>query len=210
LPVVGSRVVLQGFGKVGAPLAFLLASAGMRIIAISDVGGAVANPGGLDIGEVSEHVAGHKTVAGFPVGDPIDDDAIWDLECELVVPAALGGVIDAEVARRLRTKVIVEAANGPTLPDAQPVLDERGIVAVPDILANAGGVTASYFEWAQSRQGYPWDDGIVAERLRQKMDGAFNQVWARAQTLGICMRGAASVVAVERVAEAIEARGLFP
>jgi glutamate dehydrogenase (NAD(P)+) len=210
LPFVGSRAVLQGFGKVGAPLAFLLSSAGMRIIAVSDIGGAVANPGGLDISALSEHVATHGTVAGFAIADAISEASMWDLECELVVPAALGGVIDAAVARRLRTRVVVEAANGPTLPDGQVVLDEREIVAVPDILANAGGVTASYFEWAQARQGYPWDEGTVAERLRHKMDVAFNQVWARAETLGICLRGAASVVAVERVAEAIEARGLFP
>jgi glutamate dehydrogenase/leucine dehydrogenase len=106
--------------------------------------------------------------------------------------------------------VIVEAANGPTTIDAQPVLDRRGIVVVPDILANAGGVTASYFEWAQARQGYPWEDDLVAERLRQRMDAAFTAVWARSQTLGVNMRAAAFVVAVERVAAALDARGLFP
>jgi glutamate dehydrogenase (NAD(P)+) len=106
--------------------------------------------------------------------------------------------------------VVVEAANGPTAAAAQPVLDRRGVVVVPDILANAGGVTASYFEWAQALQGYPWDDQVVAERLRQRMEGAFIAVWARAQTLGVGMRTAAHVVAVERLAEAIGARGLFP
>jgi glutamate dehydrogenase (NAD(P)+) len=114
------------------------------------------------------------------------------------------------VAERLRTKVIIEAANGPTTIEAQPILDRRGIVVVPDILANAGGVTASYFEWAQARQGYPWDDDLVAERLRTRMDDAFTAVWARSQTLGVNMRAAAFVVAVERVAAAHEARGLFP
>jgi glutamate dehydrogenase/leucine dehydrogenase len=210
LPLVGSRAVIQGFGKVGAPLAFLLSSAGMRIVAVSDVGGAVANPGGLDIGDLSDHVAATGSVAGFPIADAISGESIWDIECELLVPAALGGVIDAAVARRIETKVIVEAANGPTLPDAQPVLDERGIIAVPDILANAGGVTASYFEWAQSKQGYPWDEGTLADRLRQRMDSSFDEVWARSDTLAVSLRSAASVVAVERVAEAIEARGLFP
>ncbi|MGH9209353.1 MAG: Glu/Leu/Phe/Val family dehydrogenase [Acidimicrobiales bacterium] len=210
LPLAGGRVVLQGFGKVGGPLAFLLSSAGMRVVAIGDVGGAVANEGGLDVGALADHVAETGSVAGFPGGEVVDLNSIWDIECELVVPAALGGVIDASVAERLRTKVIVEAANGPTTVDAQPVLDRRGVVVVPDILANAGGVTASYFEWAQARQGFPWEDDLVAERLRQRIDAAFTSVWARSQTLGVNMRAAAFVVAIERVAAALEARGLFP
>ena len=206
----GSRVVLQGFGKVGGPLAFLLSSAGMRVVAVGDVGGAVANEGGLDAGALSDHVSETGSVAGFAGGEVVPADALWDVECELLVPAALGGVITADVAERLRTKVIVEAANGPTTPEAQPILDRRGITVVPDILANAGGVTASYFEWAQARQGYPWDDDVVAERLRQRMDDAFTAVWARSQTLGVNMRAAAFVVAVERLSAAHEARGLFP
>ena len=210
IPLVGSRVSLQGFGKVGGPLAFLLWSAGMRVVAVSDVGGAVANEGGLDIGLLSDHVAEVGTVDGFNGGEAIAGDDVWDVECELLIPAALGGVIDASVARRLQTRIVVEAANGPTLPEAQPVLDERGIVAVPDILANAGGVTASYFEWAQSRQGFPWDENIVADRLRERMERAFDAVWERADALEVGMRVAAHVVALERVAAGIEARGLFP
>ena len=206
----GSRVVLQGFGKVGGPLAFLLSSAGMRVVAVGDVGGAVANEGGLDVGALADHVSESGSVAGFAGGEVVPADALWDVECELLVPAALGGVITAGVAERLRTKVIVEAANGPTTTDAQPILDRRGIVVVPDILANAGGVTASYFEWAQARQGYPWDDDLVAERLRTRMDDGFTAVWARSQTLGTNMRAAAFVVAVERLAAAHAARGLFP
>jgi glutamate dehydrogenase (NAD(P)+) len=208
--VAGSRVVLQGFGKVGGPLAFLLSSAGMRVVAVGDVGGAVYNQGGLDVSALSHHVSETGSVAGFGGGEVISADALWDVECELLVPAALGGVIDAAVAERLRAKVIVEAANGPTTLDAQPVLDRKGVMVVPDILANGGGVTASYFEWAQARQGFPWDDDLVAERLRQRMDDAFTAVWARSQTLGVNMRAAAFVVAVERVAAALEARGLFP
>ena len=206
----GSRVVLQGFGKVGGPLAFLLSSAGMRVVAVGDAGGAVANEGGLDVGGLADHVSETGSVAGFAGGEVVPADALWDVECELLVPAALGGVITASVAERLRTKVIVEAANGPTTTGAQPILDRRGIVVVPDILANAGGVTASYFEWAQARQGYPWDDDLVAERLRTRMDDGFTAVWARSQTLGVNMRAAAFVVAVERLAAAHEARGLFP
>jgi glutamate dehydrogenase (NAD(P)+) len=202
--------VLQGFGKVGGPLAFLLSSAGMRVVAVCDIGGAVLNEGGLDVGALSDHVAETGSVAGFGGAESISADAVWDVECELLVPAALGGVIDAAVAERIAAPLIVEAANGPTTTEAQPVLDRRGVVVVPDILANAGGVTASYFEWAQARQGYPWDDSVVAERLRARMETAFTAVWARSQTLGASMRTAAHVVAIERVASAMEARGLFP
>ena len=159
---------------------------------------------------LSDHVALTGSVAGFSGGEPISAEAIWDIECELLVPAALGGAIDEAVARRIRAQVIVEAANGPTTVEAQAVLDERGIVVVPDILANAGGVTASYFEWAQSRQGYPWDESTLAERLRTRMDDAFVTVWARAEQLGVDLRRGAYVVALDRIAAAIEARGLFP
>lgn len=210
MPFAGSRAVVQGFGKVGGPLAFLLASAGMRVVAVSDIGGAVCNAGGLDPSWLSDHVAATGSVAGFEGGDPLDPADLWSVECELVVPAALSGAIDADVAERLRTKLVVEAANGPTTPEADVVLDRRGIVVVPDIVANAGGVTASYFEWAQDRQAFAWDEDTVAVRLRSFMDAAFTSVWARADTLGVSLRRAAFAVAVERVAEAISARGLFP
>jgi len=210
MPFTGSRAVVQGFGKVGGPLAFLLSSAGMRVVAVSDAGGAVLNEGGLDVFHLSDHVERTGSVEGFTGGDPIGGDELWDVECELLVPAALGDVIDEKVAGRLKAKVVIEAANGPTTRAAEPVLDRRDIVVVPDILANAGGVTASYFEWAQSRQGYAWDEELVATRLRARMEDAFTMVWARAETLNVSLRRAAFVVALERVSEAIEARGLFP
>ena len=210
MPFVGGRAVIQGFGKVGGPLAFLLSSAGMRVVAVSDVGGAVHNPGGLDAGNLSDHVAKTGSVAGFEGGDPIDPGTLFDIECELAVPAALAGAIDADVAGRLGAKVIVEAANGPTTPAADPILHDRGVVVVPDILANAGGVTASYFEWVQSRQGYAWEEELVAQRLRAGMDEAFNAVWTKAETLNVSLRRSAFALALDRVAEAIAARGLFP
>jgi glutamate dehydrogenase (NAD(P)+) len=191
-------------------LAFLLASAGMRVVAVSDVGGAVRNDGGLDAGALADHVTETGTVAAFPGGDPIDADEIYEVPCALFVPAALGGVITAPVAERLAADAVVEAANGPTTVDAEPVLDRRGIVVVPDILANAGGVTASYFEWAQSRQGYAWEDSLVADRLRSRMEAAFDAVWVKADSHSVSLRRGAFAVALERVAEAIEARGLFP
>jgi glutamate dehydrogenase (NAD(P)+) len=210
LPMAGRRAVIQGFGKVGGPLAFLLASAGMRVVGVSDVGGAILNEGGLDPSELADHVAEHGTVAGFPGGDPIAEDQLLALPCELFVPAALGGVITPEIAERLGAAVVVEAANGPTTVAAEPILDRRGIVVVPDILANAGGVTASYFEWAQNKQGYAWDEEVVAERLRRTMEEAFAEVWDKGEGLGVSLRRAAFAVALERVATAIHARGLFP
>jgi glutamate dehydrogenase (NAD(P)+) len=210
IPFVGSRAIIQGFGKVGGPLAFLLASAGMRVVAVSDVGGAVANAGGLDPFALSDHVDDSGSVAGFGGGEAIDEADMWALDCELVVPAALENSITAAVAAQLQTRVIVEAANGPTTTDADPVLERRSITVVPDILANAGGVTTSYFEWAQSRQGYAWDEETVALRLRRRMEEAYTTVWAKADSLSVTLRRAAFALALERVAEAIAARGLFP
>lgn len=210
LTIPGRRAVIQGFGKVGGPLAYLLRSAGMRIVAVSDVTGAVINEGGLDVAALSEHVQATGGVAGFPLADPMPADELLTLPCELLVPAALGGVIDADVAARIQAKVIVEAANGPTMPSADAVLDRRGVVVVPDVLANAGGVTASYFEWAQSRQGYPWDEGVVADRHHRIMSDAFEDVWAAGRRWDVSLRRAAYALALERVSAALEARGIFP
>ncbi|MFZ4515706.1 MAG: Glu/Leu/Phe/Val family dehydrogenase [Acidimicrobiia bacterium] len=210
MPVAGQRVIIQGFGKVGAPLAFLLHSAGMRVVAIADVAGAVYNPGGIDVPALSQHAAETGSVANFPGADAISAADFWSVECDIAVPAALAAVIDAEVASMIRARIIFEAANGPTTLDGDAVLDERGIIVVPDILANAGGVTASYFEWVQNKQVYAWDEGQVAERLHQKMHDAFVSVWARSEALEVSMRRAAMTVAVERVADATQARGLFP
>jgi glutamate dehydrogenase (NAD(P)+) len=206
----GARVVVQGFGKVGAPLSFLLSSVGMRVVGVSDVSGAVYNPGGLDVSQLSDHVAETGAVAGFDGGQGLDREHLWSLESDLAVPAALEGAVDEKAALSLRAGVVVEAANGPLTPDADLALAARDVTVVPDILANAGGVTASYLEWAQGRQGYPWDTDVVAARLGHIMDEAFAAVWAKSQTLDVSMRRAAGVVAVERIAEAALARGLFP
>jgi glutamate dehydrogenase (NAD(P)+) len=208
--LVGRRAVIQGFGKVGGPLAFLLQSAGMRVVGVADVAGAVYNPGGLDVAELGRHVDATGSVAGFPIADPIAPSEIFTLPTDVFVPAALGGVIDAGVAEKMTASLVVEAANGPTMPDADPVFERRGIHVVPDILANAGGVTASYFEWAQSRQGYLWDQEVFASRLRDGMDEAFRSVWTKADNLKVPLRRAAFALALERVAEAIAARGFFP
>jgi glutamate dehydrogenase (NAD(P)+) len=210
IEVSGRRAVIQGFGKVGAPLAFLLHSAGMRVVAVSDVKGAVRNTGGLDIPALSEHAIATGSVCGFPGGEPIPGEDLFAVECEVAVPAALEGAIDADVARRCGAKVVVEAANGPTTADADAVFEQRGTVVVPDILANAGGVIASYFEWAQNRQGIAWLDGVAATRLHDTMHRAFTGVWAAAETHKVSLRRASYAIAVERIAEAMTVRGLFP
>jgi glutamate dehydrogenase (NAD(P)+) len=206
----GARAVVQGFGKVGAPLVYLLSSAGMRVVAVSDIGGAVHNPGGLDAGALSDYVARTGSVVGFDRGEEISGSDLWSVDTELVVPAALEGAIDESAAHSLRASVVVEAANGPTTPLGDRVLEDRGVTVVPDILANAGGVTASYFEWAQSRQGYAWEEDLVATRLARTIDNAFADVWHRATSLGVSMRRAAGVVAIDRLSASIAARGLFP
>jgi glutamate dehydrogenase (NAD(P)+) len=182
----------------------------LRVIAVSDVNGAVHNPAGLDPAGLSEHVAMTHSVVGFPASDPIDRDAIFELECELAIPAALGGVITDSVAARLGAKLLIEAANGPTIPAADPVLASRGIVVVPDVLANAGGVIASYFEWAQARQGFAWEPEVLATRLHATMMRAFDDTYRRAADLQVSLRRAAVALGLERVAEATVLRGLFP
>ena len=151
------------------------------------------------------------SVAGFDRADPLEPERIWEIECELAVPAALAGVITAEVAEKMGARLIVEAANGPTLPEADPILERRGIVVIPDILANAGGVTASYFEWAQSRQGFAWEGDLVAERLKRVMSAPpSTRCGVGRNELKVTPRRGAVAVALERVGEAIELRGLFP
>ena len=210
LGVAGARAVIQGYGKVGAPLVFLLSSLGMRVVAVEDVTGAVHNPAGLDPAELSEHVARTGGVAGFAGGDVLEHGELFRVECELAIPAALDGAITAQVAEDLGASVVVEAANGPTVPAADVVLARRNVTVVPDVLANAGGVTASYFEWAQARQGYRWEPDVVATRLRASMERAFDATWDRADQLGVSLRRGAVALGIERVAEATRLRGLFP
>ncbi|MGO9584236.1 MAG: Glu/Leu/Phe/Val family dehydrogenase [Acidimicrobiales bacterium] len=210
LSMTGARAVIQGHGKVGGPLVYMLSSAGMRVIAVTDAGGGVYNQAGLDAAALARHVDETGSVAGFARADPLEPERIWGLDCELAIPAALAGVITADVAEKMNAQLIVEAANGPTLPEADAILERRNIVVIPDILANAGGVTASYFEWAQSRQGFSWEGDLVAERLKRMMTAAFDSVWRRSRDLKVTPRRGAVAVALERVGEAMELRGLFP
>jgi glutamate dehydrogenase (NAD(P)+) len=210
MPITGSRAVIQGYGKVGAPLVFLLSSLGVRVVAVADVGGAIHNPGGIDPAALGDHFARSGTVAGFASAEEIDPASLFSLECELAIPAALAGAVTAEVASSFGGKVLVEAANGPTTPEADPILEERGVTVVPDVLANAGGVVASYFEWAQARQGYAWESGVFSTRHRETMERAFDATWQRSTALKVPLRRAAVALGLDRVAEATRLRGLFP
>ncbi len=204
------RVVIQGYGKVGAPLVKLLSERGMKVVGIADIRGAIHVPGGINHLTMTEHYKEAGTVMGYPGSDEVSADLLFTIPSDIAVPAALGGVIDEFVAESMAASIMVEAANGPTTGEGAQALAERGIPVVPDVLANAGGVVASYFEWAQDLQGYLWETELFQQRLEKTMHEAFNYVWTRHQQLELTIRETAIVVGVERIAEATELRGLFP
>ncbi len=204
------RVIIQGYGKVGAPLVKLMSDRGMKVVGLADIKGAISVPGGINHLKLAEHVAEAGTVVGLPGADDVSPDQFFTIPSDIAIPAALGGVIDEEVAETMAASIVVEAANGPTTGEGAAVLSARGIRSVPDVLANAGGVVASYFEWAQDLQGYMWERELFTQRLEKTMHEAFNHVWARHKELGVSLRETALAVGVERIAEATEYRGLFP
>ncbi|WP_394554411.1 Glu/Leu/Phe/Val dehydrogenase [Agromyces sp. MMS24-JH15] len=205
-----STAAVQGFGKVGADAARFLAEAGVAVEAVSDLYGAVHRAGGLDLEALSAHVRETGTVVGFPGADPIDGQALLGLDVDLLVPAAVEGVLHAGTAEAVRARVVVEGANGPTTADGDRILAERGVLVVPDILANAGGVIVSYFEWVQANQAYWWRADEVESRLEERMLNAWSHVLGYAEARGLSLRTAATALAVERVAEAHRLRGLYP
>ncbi len=208
-----ASVVVQGFGNVGSNAARIFYRAGKKVIAVSDVNSGLYDPKGLDIDALVKHRWKTGQIAGFKSGKAISNDDLLELPCDILVPAALENQITSENAPRIKAKIIVEGANGPTTPEADRILKERGIFVVPDILANAGGVTVSYFEWVQSLQSYFWKEDEVNERLRQIMTGAFDAVMKMMEKYkdkGVDMRTAAMMLAVQRVAEAARLRGLYP
>ncbi|AQY01842.1 Glu/Leu/Phe/Val family dehydrogenase [Microbacterium foliorum] len=201
---------VQGFGKVGAGAARMLAESGVRVVAVSDQYGAVCNYNGIDIRALEQHVAGTGTVVGFAHGDDIAGEALLAAEVDVLVPCAVEGVVHAGNAHTVRARIIVEGANGPTTPEADAILHDRGVLVVPDILANAGGVLVSYFEWAQAHQAYRWSASLIEERLRARMMEAWDIVWDEAQRRQRSLRETATAIAVQRVAEAHTLRGLYP
>jgi glutamate dehydrogenase (NAD(P)+) len=202
--------VIQGFGNVGAVIARELAERGAVLVGISDVTGGIAAPDGLEIDALMTWVGEHRFLRGFPAGDPVAREGVLEIPCDILVPAALEHQITAENAHRLDCRLVVEAANGPTTPQADRILADRGIRVVPDVIANAGGVTASYFEWAQDQQKYLWEADEVAQRLRKQLRGGIERVFASAERFDVDWRTAAQTVAIERFAAAARLRAIYP
>ncbi|MBD8060400.1 Glu/Leu/Phe/Val dehydrogenase [Cellulomonas sp. JH27-2] len=201
---------VQGFGKVGSHAARLLHEAGTKVVAVSDEHGGVHAPDGLDVVALLAHVADGGTVGEFEGGQAISNTELLALDVDVLVPAAVEGVLDADSAARVKARWVVEGANGPTTTEGDRVLAERGVVVVPDILANAGGVIVSYFEWVQANQAYWWTEQEIAERLEQRMAASYGAVSSLSRRESLSLRDAALVIGVRRVAEAHQIRGLYP
>ena len=204
----GASVVIQGFGNVGSFAGKFLSEMGSKIIAVSDVNGGLYDPDGLDIPAMIDHNLKNKTIKGFSQGKKISNEKILNLECDFLIPAALGGVIHKMNLDKLKCKVIIEAANGPVTPPADDVLFKKGIHVIPDILTNAGGVTVSYFEWVQNLQQFQWTEDEVNAKLEDKMVSAFQEVGKMMKSKKTSMRMAAFAVAIDRVAKSFELRGV--
>jgi glutamate dehydrogenase/leucine dehydrogenase len=209
-----TTVAVQGYGNVGSSAATILHQEGCRIVAVSDVSGGLYDPRGLDITEINRHVAAHPQglLEGYaaPSVKSISNEELLTADVDVLVPAALEHQIRADNAPLVRADIIVEGANGPTTRDADDILTDRGIIVVPDILANAGGVVVSYFEWVQDLQCFFWDECAVNRQLRRIMERSLGEVWEYSQANGMSLRMGAYAVAVERVAGAVQARGIFP
>jgi len=210
LPLAGARVVIQGFGNVGSIAGRLLGEMGATVVAVSDVQGGLYNPKGLDIPALLAHTRGGRWVREFPDGEPVGNEALLELPCEILVPAALGGILTGRNAAKVSARLIVEGANGPATAEADRTLRDRGVFIVPDVLANAGGVIVSYFEWVQDLQFFFWEEREVNSRLREILVGAFQRTLATSRERGVDLRTAALMEAVTRVAQATKLRGIYP
>jgi len=205
-----TRVAIQGFGNVGSNLARLLSEEGVRVIAVSDSRGGIHNAYGLDVPAAIAYKAEHGVLEGFPGADAITNEELIEIDCDVLTPCALEQVITAANAPRIRAKMICEGANGPTTPAADEILEDRGILVLPDVLANAGGVVVSYFEWVQGLQEYFWKEYEVNAKLNDIVVRAFEETWSTRERYATSMRMAAYGIAVQRVAEATTIRGLYP
>ena len=206
-----ATAVVQGFGNVGSVAAFSLAKFGVKVIGISDVSGALHNADGIDLWKLDEYVTREKTVAGFAGAEPISNAELLTLPCDILVPAALERQITGTNAAKIQCRILAEAANGPTSPEADVILDERPeIFIIPDILCNAGGVIVSYFEWVQDLQSFFWTETEVMDKLFRILEGAFTQTLAMSRKQKVSMRMAALSLGIKRVQEAKKIRGLFP
>jgi glutamate dehydrogenase (NAD(P)+) len=204
------RAAIQGFGKVGTQTARWLYEGGARVVAVSDVDGGLRADDGLDVAALLRHVAQGGRLTDFPGGEPVSNTELLTLDVDVLIPAAVEGVLDEQTAAGVKARWVVEGANGPTTPEGDRVLADRGIVVVPDILANAGGVIVSYFEWVQANQAYWWTEQEIAERLALRMRASYEAVAAQARAESLSLRDAALTIGVRRVAEAHQIRGLYP
>jgi glutamate dehydrogenase (NAD(P)+) len=209
MPIIGTRVAVQGFGNVGSIAAQLMEELGLIIVAVSDKSGALYNPKGLRIKELQQHVKQHRFLSEYQGADHIPHEQVLTLDCDVLVPAAFENVITSHNARDIKARIICEGANGPTTANADKILDEKGVFVIPDILANAGGVTVSYFEWVQDRGGYFWDEETVNQRLERIMVHSFDEVVAMAEKHQTNLRIGAYMQAIERVAAVHRLRGLY-
>jgi glutamate dehydrogenase (NAD(P)+) len=210
LDLSDAKIVVQGFGNVGSVAARLIHELGSRVVAIGDVNGGIYNPDGLDVAAVAAHNAQTGTVVGFKDAEPVTNAELLTLPCDILIPAALENQLTAENADRVQASIICEAANGPTSPEADRIFADRGIYVLPDIYANSGGVTVSYFEWAQAQQAFPWTEQQVNERLKDFMTRSFAAVHETSLKYDVSMRTAALVRAISRVAEFTRLRGIYP
>ena len=210
LDIARSTAVVQGFGNAGSVAAGLLEEAGCQVVAVSDSQGGVYNPHGLDVSAVLDCKRESGSVTAYPEGDRVSNEDLLQLPCDILVPAALENQITASNASRVQAKLIAEAANGPTTPEADAILEDRGIRVIPDILANAGGVTVSYFEWVQNLQEFRWKEDQVNQQLHDVMDDSFEQVWETAEREQVSLRLAAYMLGVGRVVQATNDRGIYP
>ncbi|VVD99814.1 Glu/Leu/Phe/Val dehydrogenase [Pandoraea horticolens] len=210
MDVRGARVIVQGFGNVGGIAARLFQEAGAHVIGVQDHTGTIYKSDGLDVTNLLKHVAETGGVGGFPAAETIKDDEFWSLDCEFLIPAALENQITEKNAAKIRAKVVVEGANGPTTTAADDILRSKNILVVPDVVANAGGVTVSYFEWVQDFSSFFWTEEEINHRLERIMREAFDGVWNVAQEHKVSLRTAAFIVACTRILQAREMRGLYP
>jgi len=210
IDVSQARVIVQGFGNVGGTAARLFHETGAKVIAVQDHTGTLYNPAGLDVHKLLSHVSQKGGVAGASGGEALDDAQFWELETDFLIPAALEGQINKSNAHKVRAKIVVEGANGPTTPEADDVLRENGVYVVPDVLANAGGVTVSYFEWVQDFSSFFWSEDEINHRLERLMREAYAAVSQMAKEHKVTLRTAAFIVACTRILQARQVRGLYP
>jgi glutamate dehydrogenase (NAD(P)+) len=210
LDVAKAAVAVQGFGNVGGIAGKLFAEAGARVVAVQDHGGAIYREAGLDVPSLLKHVAEKGTVAGFEHAEVMEADKFWDVPCDIMIPAALEQQITKANAHRIQARMVIEGANGPTTPEADDILHERNVLVLPDVIANAGGVTVSYFEWVQDFSSFFWDEDEINKRLVRVMQQAFAGVWAVAEQHKVSLRTATFIVACERILHTRELRGLYP